>query len=151
MDQPVSHPNANRQDGHDEPVTVRAANEPTLPFLAHLGDFFRRNALAFLIAGLVLLIVQDVFGTHGVLAMHRSQVEANRIEHEKQMLDLENQRLQSVAKDLKSDPATIEGCARSMGYARKGEVIFKLPKRSSDSACPTTPPVAEPSAPATSH
>lgn len=136
MDQPVKPP----ANGHGEPGPVRAANDPQPPFFAHLGDFFRRNALIFLIAGLVLLIVQDIFGTHGVLAMHRSQVEANRIQQEKQRLDGENQKLQSMVKDLKSDPATIEGCARSMGYARKGEVIFKLPQKSADSACPVTLP-----------
>lgn len=138
MDQPIK-PIANAQG---EPVPVRAANDPQLSFFAHLGDFFRRNALTFLVAGLVLLIVQDVFGTHGVLAMHRSQVEANRIKQEIQQLDQENQKLQNDVTDLKSDPATIEGCARGMGYARKGEVIFKLPQKAVDSACPVTPPSA---------
>jgi cell division protein FtsB len=125
VDQPIK-PIANAQG---EPVPVRAANDPQLSFFAHLG-------------GLVLLIVQDVFGTHGVLAMHRSQVEANRIKQEIQQLDQENQKLQNDVTDLKSDPATIEGCARGMGYARKGEVIFKLPQKAVDSACPVTPPSA---------
>lgn len=143
MDQPVNPPT----NGPGENFPVRDAKDSQPPFLVQLGDFFRRNALTFLIAGLALLIVQDIFGTHGVLAMHRSQVEANRIQQEKQRLDEENQKLQSIVKDLKTDPATIEGCARSMGYARKGEVIFKLPQKSSDSACPATPP----SAPLTAH
>ena len=143
MDQPVNPPTK----GPGAPAPVRDANDSQPPFFVQLGDFFRRNVLTFLIAGLALLIVQDIFGTHGVLAMHRSQMEANRIQQEKQRIDDENQKLQTIVKDLKSDPATIEGCARSMGYARKGEVIFKLPQKSADSACPVTPPTA----PQTAH
>ena len=60
-------------------MRVNAADETRQPFFEQLRDFFRRNALYFLIAGLVLLIVQDIFGTHGVLAMRRSQVEAQQI------------------------------------------------------------------------
>jgi cell division protein FtsB len=144
VDQPVK---PSKRNVEDRAVQVRAASDPPLPFFAHLADFFRRNVLSFLIVGLALLIVQDIFGTHGVLAMHRSQVEANRIRQEIQRLDQENQKLQDNVKDLKSDPATIEGCARSMGYARKGEVIFKLPQTSADSTCPAT----SPNTPATSR
>lgn len=113
-----------------------------LPFFAHLADFFRRNALAFLIFGLVLLIVQDIFGTHGVLAMRRSQVESRSIQREIQKLDEENKKLQQNVSDLKSDPATIEACARGMGLSRDGEVVFQLPSKSPDSPCPTSQPVA---------
>jgi hypothetical protein len=75
MDQPVNPIDSNRPD----PVRVNAAEDEQLPFFEHLVEFFKRNALYFLIVGLILLIVQDVFGTHGVLAMRRSQVEAQQI------------------------------------------------------------------------
>jgi hypothetical protein len=45
-------------------------------FFEQLGDFFRRNVHWFLVTGFALLLLQDVFGTHGVLAMRRSEKEA---------------------------------------------------------------------------
>jgi cell division protein FtsB len=102
-----------------------------------LRGFFRRNMNWFLIAGFALLLLQDIFGTHGVLAMHRSQVEARKIEEEINQLNKENQALQNHVKDLKTDPVTIECIAREdMGLARPGEFIFKTQPRSAD---PTRP------------
>ena len=115
MDQPVS-----------ETVRSRAPEPEQQPFFEQLVSFFRRNALYFLIAGLILLIVQDVFGTHGVLAMRRSQVEAQQIRTDIRKLDEENKRLGSDVKDLQSDPATIEGHARTHGLQRPGEFVFQL-------------------------
>ena len=101
--------------------------------------FFRRNMNWFLIAGFALLLLQDIFGTHGVLAMHRSQVEARKIQEEINQLDKENQALQNHVKDLKTDPATIECIAREdMGLARPGEFIFKTQPRSADPAPPAS-------------
>lgn len=125
-------------------VRVNAAEEMRQPFFEHLVDFFRRNALYFLIAGLVLLIVQDIFGTHGVLAMRRSQVEAQQIRSEIKKLDDENKRLEDNAKDLNSDPATIEGQARANGLKRPGEVVFQISPKQSDAALPV--PASNPAA-----
>ncbi|MGA8038358.1 MAG: septum formation initiator family protein [Candidatus Acidiferrales bacterium] len=137
MDQPVKPAGSHQPD----PVRVNGAQDEQLPFFEHLVAFFRRNALYFLIIGLVLLIVQDVFGTHGVLAMRRSQVEAQQIRTEIKKLDDENSKLQNDAKDLKSDPGTIEGQARAIGLARPGEVVFHLQQKSADVAhsAPATP------------
>lgn len=107
-------------------------------FREQLGSFFRRNMNWFLVAGFALLLLQDIFGTHGVLAMHRSEVEARKIQEEINRLDKENQALQNHVKDLKTDPATIECIAREdMGLARPGEFIFKTQPRSADPAHPT--------------
>jgi cell division protein FtsB len=135
VDQPVNRgiPNS------DEPVRVSGAETEQQPFFEHLVDFFRRNALYFLIAGLILLIVQDIFGTHGVVAMRRSQVEANQIRQEIKQLDDENKRLDGNVKDLNSDPATIEGQARMDGLKRPGEVVFQIQTKQSDAATPTRP------------
>jgi cell division protein FtsB len=122
VDQPVKNGASYSADA----VRVNAAEEPRQPFFEQLVEFFRRNALYFLIAGLILLIVQDIFGTHGVLAMRRSQVEAQQIRSEIKKLDDENKRLENNAKDLKSDPATIEGQARANGLKRPGEVVFQI-------------------------
>jgi cell division protein FtsB len=128
----------NRAPQPDEAVRVNAAEETRQPFFEQLAEFFRRNALYFLIAALILLIVQDVFGTHGVLAMRRSQMEAQQIRSEIKKLDDENKRLENNAKDLKSDPATIESQARANGLKRPGEVVFQIPPKQSD-ATPAAP------------
>ena len=101
-----------------------------MTFGLQLGKFLRQNAAAFLWTGMALLVVQDVFGTHGVLAMRRSQREAGEIRKEIQKLNDENRELQDRVKDLKSDPQAIEEIARKeMGLAKPGELIFKLPTK----------------------
>lgn len=110
-------------------------DQRVMTFGAQLRRFLRENAAAFLWLGLALLVLQDIFGTHGVLAMRRSQREAAEIRKEIQKLNDENRRLQDRVKDLKSDPQAIEQIAREeMGLARPGELIFKLPPKNSDVA-----------------
>jgi cell division protein FtsB len=97
-------------------------------FSEQLGQFWRRNLMWILLAGLGLLILQDVFGTHGVLAMRRAQHEATREQQEIDRINKENVELQSRVNSLKTDPETIERIAREqMGLARPGEYIFKVP------------------------
>jgi len=105
-------------------------DQRVMTFGMQLRRFLRENAAAFLWTGLALLLVQDVFGTHGVLAMRRSQREAGEIRKEIQRLNDENRQLQDRVKDLKSDPQAIEEIARKeMGLAKPGELIFKLPAK----------------------
>jgi cell division protein FtsB len=102
-------------------------------FSEQLGEFLRRNMNWFLACGLALLLLQDIFGTHGVLAMRRSQKEAATIQMEINQLNEENRRLQDRVKALKTDPAEIERIAREeMGLARPGEIIFKIPAKPGD-------------------
>ncbi|MFZ0636128.1 MAG: septum formation initiator family protein [Candidatus Acidiferrales bacterium] len=115
---------------------------------AQLREYVRENMRVILFLGLILLLLQDVFGTHGVLAMRRSQKEAAAIQKEIKQLNDENRQLQDCVKDLKSDPATIEGIAREdMGLARPGEYVFKLPAKPADAANP----VSSAAAPGTSR
>lgn len=126
-------------DANHVPVRVKATSAPELPFFEHLVDFLRRNALYFLIAGLALLIMQDIFGTHGVMAMRRSQVEVQQIRRDIKTLNQENQKLQSDAKNLQFDNATLEAKARLIGLARAGEIIFKLQSSYPDPPRPAPP------------
>ena len=115
--------------------------EPAIGFAEQLGQFLRRNLNWFLITALALLMLQDIFGTHGVLAMRRSQQEAADIRKKIDQLDAENQKLQDRVKSLKTDPAAIEKIAREeMGLARPGEYIFKIPPKPGDSPAPATQP-----------
>ena len=100
---------------------------------ARLRDFIKTNVRTIFLIGFVLLILQDVFGTHGVVAMRRSQKEAAQIRQEINQLNEENRQLDQRVKDLKSDPHAVEEIARQdMGLARPGEYIFKLAPKSGD-------------------
>lgn len=115
-----------------------------LGFFEQLREFVRRNATWFLVAGLVLLLLQDVLGTHGVLAMRHSMKQSAEIQKEIQQLNQQNEDLQKHVKSLKTDPAAIERIAREdMGLARPGEYIFKIQPKP---GAPTTP-LAQPAEP----
>jgi cell division protein FtsB len=132
-------PRMNRKSSGD--VTIDATQ---MSFFGQLRDFVRRNTTWFLVAGLALLILQDVLGTHGVIAMHRSMKQSAEIEKEIEQLNRENQKLQNRVQSLKSDPAAIERIAREdMGLARPGEYIFKIQPKPGE---PTTP-LAQPAEP----
>jgi len=81
-----------------------------------------------LILAVFLLLVHDVFGAHGFLAMHRKQQEIRKVSIELNRLKKENAALQKDVQDLKTDPQTIRKIAREeLGLAQPGEVIIKLP------------------------
>jgi cell division protein FtsB len=117
----------------NKPETEKTpASEPSVGFFEQLGQFFRRNMYLFLIVGFALLLLQDIFGTHGVLAMRESEKQAQEIRKDIKRLDDENKRMQDRVKGLKSDPATIEKIAREeMKLSRPGEVIFQTQPKSS--------------------
>lgn len=123
MDHPVKNSRADR-------VELDASRQS---FTDQLRAFLRRNALWFLMAAFAWLLIQDVFGTHGVLAMHRSQVELQKIQGEIKQLDDDNKKLQGDVKDLESDPATIENLARKMGLGRRGDLVFETKQKPADS------------------
>jgi len=108
-------------------------NESRVTFIDQMREFLRRNANLFLAAALVLLLLQDVFGTHGLLAMRRAQQEGASVRKETDQLNRENRRLQDSVTSLKSDPQAIERIAREeMGLARPGEYIFKVTPKVGD-------------------
>jgi len=121
-------------------------SDQPLSFSGQMREFLRRNLSWFLAFALSLLLLQDIFGTHGLIAMRRSQQEAAQVQREIDQINDENRQLQGRVKALKSDPATIERIAREeMGLARPGEYIFKIPSR------PADPPAAEPPGPSVRH
>ena len=76
----------------------------------------------------LVMIVHDVFGTHGFLAMRRTQNEIKRVKSDLDALSKENAVLEQEVKDLNSDPRLIEKIARDdLGLARPGEVIIRIP------------------------
>jgi cell division protein FtsB len=135
----VAHP-IDARKAESEGTEAQRIDAVQLSFGEQLAAFVRRNIMWFLIAGLTLLALQDIFGTHGVLAMRRSQKEAAEVQKEIDQLNQENQRLQDRVRSLKSDPAAIERIAREeIGLARPGEYIFKIPPKSGDSQTASGP------------
>jgi len=75
-----------------------------------------------------VLLVHDIFGTHGYLAMRQKQQEVQKVRQDMEKLNKENQALQQNVQDLKSDPDTIRKIAREeYGLAGRDEKIIKLP------------------------
>jgi len=123
----------------DKTVSPGAKKVKPIGFAEQFREFIRRNFSWFLVAGLGLLFIQDIFGTHGVLAMHRSLQEAAAAQRAIDQLTEENRKLQDRVEQLKTDPATIERIAREqMGLARPGEYIFKVPAKPADSSAPNS-------------
>ena len=116
-------------------MKVRYSNNSSESFHEQMRLFLRRNLNWFLAGGLALLFLQDIFGTHGVLAMRRTQQQAAEIRREIDQLNTENKKLLDRVKALKTDPATIERIAREEnGLARPGELIFKTQPRHTEGA-----------------
>lgn len=91
---------------------------------------FRRGALLALVLMVVVLIVHEIFGEHGYLALRRQRREYEALQLEIQKLQEENARLEKEIKGLKSDPDAIEKLAREkMRLARPGEHIYVLPEK----------------------
>jgi cell division protein FtsB len=77
---------------------------------------------------IVVLLVHNVFGAHGFLALHHTRAEINKTELDLQKLNKENLRLEQEVKDLKTDPRLIEKIAREDSQlARPGEIIIRMP------------------------
>jgi cell division protein FtsB len=77
----------------------------------------------------LVMIVHDVFGTHGFLAMRRTQSEIKKVKANLEQLSKENAALAQEVKDLNSDPRLIEKIARDdLGLARPGEIIIRIPQ-----------------------
>src|SRR5690348_4426797 len=96
-------------------------------------------ALTLLCLGLVL---HEIFGNHGWLALRRQKREYESLEHEINRLKQENQNLEEQVKALRSDPKAIEQQAREqLHLARPGEIILTLPEKN------PKPQASNPSAP----
>jgi cell division protein FtsB len=91
--------------------------------------FLKQHARGLLALVVMILLVHDVFGTHGFLAMRRTEREIKRVQADLDHLNKENEDLEQQVQDLKTDPRTIERLAREGSLlARPGEVIIKIPQ-----------------------
>jgi len=111
----------------------KGLKRPSKISLSNVDAYVRKNARQILILALFALLVHDIFGAHGFIAMRRTQKEIDRVREQIGKLNNENKSLSNQVNSLKTDPKAIERIAREeMGLARPGEIIYKLP----DSAKP---------------
>jgi cell division protein FtsB len=116
---------------------MEARTETPMSFAAQMRQFCRRNASWFLALAFTALLLQDMFGTHGVMAMRRAQKEAATVQSEIDRINQENQKLQQRVESLKNDPQSIEHIAREeMGLAKPGEFIFETAPRPVETSSP---------------
>ncbi len=89
----------------------------------------------------LVLLVHNIFGAHGFVAMHRTRAEIEKVKDNLDKLSKENAQLEQEVKDLKSDPRLIEKIAREEGMlAKPGEVIIRIPASQQPEQGPTTKP-----------
>jgi cell division protein FtsB len=79
---------------------------------------------------MITVLVHDLFGARGFLAMRRQQQEKEKLQQEIQQIEQQNRSLGGDIQRLKTDPEYIERLAREQhGLARPGEHVFKLPPK----------------------
>jgi cell division protein FtsB len=89
-----------------------------------------RSAILALLLVCVALVVHEIYGEHGYLALRRERREYDSIQQEVRRLQEENQQLERRIEALKSDPKAIERIARNqLHMARPGERIYTLPEK----------------------
>jgi cell division protein FtsL len=90
--------------------------------------FLEQHSRTFLALFVLALVVHDVFGAHGFIAMRRTQNEIDKVRKEIDRLNAENIQLGQQVKALKTDPHLIEKIAREeLQQARPGEIIIRIP------------------------
>jgi cell division protein FtsB len=104
------------------------------------AEFFQRHGRTILGLFVLALMVHDVFGTHGFIAMRHTRIEIEKVRKDIGRLNDENQKLSDEVKSLKTDPHYIEGLGREMGLIKKGEIVIRIPQsQQPDSVSPAKP------------
>lgn len=104
-------------------------------------ELLRKHVGALLGVCVVALLIHNVFGTHGLLAMRQTRMEIEKVQKDIDRLNGENEKLSQQVKDLKSDPHTIEKIAREdFGFVRQGEVVIKIPQEQPTDSKPAGKP-----------
>lgn len=93
-----------------------------------LPGFLEQHGRAILGLFVLALVVHDVFGAHGFIAMRRTQTEIEKVKKDLDRLNKENAELGDQVKALKTDPRLIEKIAREdLQRAKPGEIIIRIP------------------------
>jgi cell division protein FtsB len=105
-----------------------------------ISDFLKQHGRTVLGLFVLALVVHDIFGTHGFIAMRHTQLEIQRVRKNIDRLNSENVQLSNQVKALKSDPHEIERIAREeLQRAKQGEVIIRVPQLPQPTDAPPKP------------
>ena len=92
------------------------------------GAFLERHGRTVLGLFVLALVVHDIFGAHGFIAMRRTQNEIQKVQKDLDRLNKENIELGDLVHALKTDPRLIEKIAREdLQRAKPGEIIIRIP------------------------
>ncbi len=95
---------------------------------SEFGAFLARHGRTILALFVLALVVHDVFGPHGFIAMRHTQNEIDRVKKDLDRLNKENLELGDQVRALKTDPRLIEKIAREdLQRAKPGEIIIRIP------------------------
>lgn len=120
---------------------TKAAAPPSPDLPERAIAFVKRHVRGLLVLVVVVMLVHDVFGTHGFVAMRRTGREIRKVQADLDRLNKENEELQQQVRDLKTDPQTIERLAREGSLlGRPGEVVIKLPQQRADDSSAKSKP-----------
>ena len=90
----------------------------------------RRYATYVLVVVCIALIVHEILGAHGFMALRQEKKEIESLREQIRQLKDENAQLDKRIKELQSDPKAIERLAREqMRLARPGETIYTYPEK----------------------
>jgi cell division protein FtsB len=88
-------------------------------------ETLRRYATYLLVVVCIALLVHEIMGAHGFMALRQEKREIDSLREQIRQLKDENAQLDKRIKELQSDPKAIERLAREgMGLARPRELIF---------------------------
>ncbi len=83
----------------------------------------------------VALAIDGVFGPHGMIATYRLKLQVQKTQQQVRSLQQENKVFADQVRKLKTQPSAIEHIAHErMGLVKPGELVFKLPPKSSAAA-----------------
>jgi cell division protein FtsB len=104
-----------------------------------------RNGILILLLLCIVLVVHEIFGENGYLALRQQRRQLETLQEQIQQLKKQNEDLDRQIKALKSDPQAIERVAREqMRMARPGEIIYTLPDKKAQKSQSATPKDAPP-------
>jgi cell division protein FtsB len=100
-----------------------------MPPKEQIQTLLDRHGRTLLALAALFLLMDDVFGAHGFVAMRRMEEGISKARKEIERLNTENRDLGEQVKALRSDPQLIEKIARDeLGLVRPGEVIIRIPQ-----------------------
>src|ERR1700687_4212977 len=93
-----------------------------------------------LVALLMLVFMNGIFGQNGYLALRRAHADVEKLRKEISQLNEPNHQLSGDVRALTTDPAAVERVAREdVGLGRPGELVCRLPEAAQPPAAVAAP------------